>query len=73
MLWRDRVPAGRWIVPAVLGLSTFPAVMGDPAEADKRPADLVLHNGAVWAGDGGMALAYPPGHATCPSGAAPAR
>jgi len=54
MFWRDRLLAGRGVVPAVLGFATLLAVMVPPAEAGKRSrsADLVLHNGAVWANDG---------------------
>jgi predicted amidohydrolase YtcJ len=49
MLWSDRVPARRGVMPAILGCATLLAVMAAPAAADKRRADLVLRNGVVWA------------------------
>jgi hypothetical protein len=54
MLWRRGVLAGRTVVLAGLGLAAFLAAMAATAEADKRPrpADLVLHNGDIWANDG---------------------
>jgi len=54
MLCRRGMPAGRMRVLAGLGLTAVLAVVVAPAEAGERPrqADLVLHNGEVWADDG---------------------
>jgi predicted amidohydrolase YtcJ len=54
MLWRGSVPAGR--VAVLAGLVSAALLAGAVAPADagqgSRPADLVLHNGDIWAKDG---------------------
>jgi predicted amidohydrolase YtcJ len=54
MLWRRAVPAGRVVALASLGLAAILTGVVAPAEAGDRPrsADLVLHNGDVWAKGG---------------------
>jgi predicted amidohydrolase YtcJ len=49
------VPAGRVVAMTGLGWVAFFAALVAPAVAGERPrpADLVLHNGDVWANDGG--------------------
>jgi hypothetical protein len=52
MLWRGGVAAGRVCLLAGLGLAAFFGVVA-PTQAGERPrpADLVLHNGDIWADD----------------------
>ena len=54
MVRRRGVRAGHVILMAGLALATFLAVLVAPADAGQRarPADLVLHNGDIWADDG---------------------
>jgi hypothetical protein len=54
MVRRRGVRAAQLILLAGLGLAAFLAVLVAPSEAGQRPrsADLVLHNGDIWANDG---------------------